>query len=128
MLRRLIGREKPMDAVKMVRAMTLQEIIGDLESIDLMHVDIQGAEYDVLASSKDLLDAKVKSIHVGTHSPGVEATRGRNMDALVNELFNTMGWSQRVRVRPAEKISLHGQDITFVDGVHSWENPRPLWA
>jgi FkbM family methyltransferase len=128
MLRRFLGKEKPMDVVKMVRAMSLKEIVGDLESIDFMHVDIQGAEYDVLVSSKDLLDAKVKSIHVGTHSTGVEATRGRDMDALINELFSAMGWSQRIRVRPGEKISLHGQDITFVDGVNSWANTRRFEA
>ena len=43
-LRRLIGKEKPMDVVKLVRAMTLQEIVGELQLIDFMHVDIQGAE------------------------------------------------------------------------------------
>lgn len=114
LIRRMFRREKPMDVVKMVRAMTLTEIIGDLKSIDFMHIDIQGAEFDVLASSKELLNAKVKSIHVGTHGPGVEATRGRDMDALVNELLSAMGWTQRVRVRPGETRSLHGQDITFV--------------
>jgi len=115
-----------MDSVRHVKALTLQDIIADVPRIDLMHVDIQGAEYDVLRSSIDLLNSKVDSIHVGTHSPDVEATRGRDMDALVQELLREAGWRQRTRVRPGETIVRAARNVTFVDGVQSWENPRRM--
>ena len=126
LLRQLTGQERPMDSVRHVKALTLQDIIADVPRIDLMHVDIQGAEYDVLRSSIDLLNSKVDSIHVGTHSPDVEATRGRDMDALVQELLREAGWRQRTRVRPGETIVRAGRNVTFVDGVQSWENPRRM--
>ena len=115
-----------MDTVRQVRALSLGDVIGELDSVDFMHVDIQGAEYDVLSAAQDLVNAKVRSIHVGTHSPDVEATRGRDMDALITDLFASLGWTLKFRVRPGEAVTLHGHTITFVDGVHSWENARLL--
>lgn len=124
LLRMLLGKARPMDAIRLVPAATLAEIIGDLGVVDFMHVDIQGAEYDALSVSKDLLNAKVAFVHVGTHAPTVEATRGRDMDALIHGLFQAMGWNRRFSAKPGETIRLHGHDIRFVDGVQSWANPR----
>lgn len=124
LVRRLLGKQKPMDSVKLVRALPLGDVIGDLSVIDFMHVDIQGAEYDVLSAARRLLEAKIRRIHVGTHSPDVEATRGRDMDALIGDLFASLGWTPRFKVKPGESVDLHGRTIKFVDGVQSWENPR----
>lgn len=123
-LRRLLGKERPMDSVRLVRAVPLGDVVGELGVVDFMHVDIQGAEYDVLSAARHLVDAKVRSIHVGTHSPDVEATRGRDMDASIGNLFASLGWTPKFHVKPGESVALHGRTIKFVDGVQSWANPR----
>jgi FkbM family methyltransferase len=123
-LRRLFGRERPQDLVRSVRAVTLEELLRDAGTVDFLHMDIQGAEYDVLAASMDLMDRQVRLAHIGTHSPGAEATRGRDMDALVHELFSAHGWTARVRIAPEATHPVEGVPVKFVDGVQSWLNPR----
>jgi FkbM family methyltransferase len=52
---------------KKVRAVTLASILEPLDEVDLIDIDIQGAEAEVLAASVEALHAKVKMLSVGTH-------------------------------------------------------------
>ena len=123
LLRRLLSREKPQERVDMIPAIVMEDVLKETPKVHFMHIDIQGAEFDALEHSMDLLDRCVKRVHVGTHSPTTEATRGRDMDKLVGDLFVAHGWRPKVTVRSGETKSVHGHIITFVDGVQVWMNP-----
>lgn len=123
-LRRLAGRERPQDLVQEVPAVTLASLLEGIEAVDLLHVDIQGAEYDVLEAAMDTLDRKVRLAHIGTHVAGSEAARGRDLDALVHGLFAARGWTLRARIAPEATHAIEGVAVRFVDGVQSWGNPR----
>jgi hypothetical protein len=67
-----------------VPAMTIETICAGMESIDCMHWDIQGSEYDVAVSSLEFLNQHARVIFVGTHSLKIHGS--------VVELFAENGW------------------------------------
>jgi FkbM family methyltransferase len=115
MLTRLPGTAPPGTAVQEVRAVSLPTVLGDAEAVDLMTVDIQGAELEVLTTAVDSLDA-VKRLSIGTHSPEAEAG--------LRQLFAGLGWdnvhdyTRGVNQTPWGPIEFHD------DGIQSWVNPR----
>lgn len=51
-----------------VESYRLSEILDRFEGpIDLLHIDIQGAEYDVIPKNIELIKKRVKNVLVGTH-------------------------------------------------------------
>jgi len=108
---------KKMDRRKeVVRTITLNSILADYERIDLIDLDIQGAELEVLKASVDLLNQKVKRVHVGTHS--------KEIDRGLEELFRNQGW-KNLHLYPLFSTceTPYGR-VSFGDGVQSWINPR----
>lgn len=67
-----------------VPAVSLGDVIADHPCIDYMHVDIQGAEVDVLEPFMELLSKRVKYMFIGTHS--------RMIEGLLIELFHSWRW------------------------------------
>ncbi|MTI44788.1 FkbM family methyltransferase [Roseibium hamelinense] len=102
-----------------IPAHSLEAIFEGLDTIDFLHVDIQGAEYEVLSRNKDLLEQKVRSIFIGTHS--------RKIDAQMLELFFEWGWDVP-RLVPCvvtydrTKPTLEG--MTAADGEMFVTNPK----
>lgn len=60
-------------AVGEPQAMTLTEVLAEHHDVDYLDFDIQGAELDVFTDEESLqtLNAKVRAVHVGTHSPSI---------------------------------------------------------
>jgi FkbM family methyltransferase len=58
--------------IDVVKTVSLRSILEKLDTVDLMDLDIQCAEYAVLSSCRDLLKQKVMRIHIGTHGPDLE--------------------------------------------------------
>jgi len=118
-LRRLMARWRHSDAaatsVVRVPSVTLQDLLADLDRVDLVDLDVQGAEADVLGAAIDALDRKVRRVHVGTHAAEIE-------EAL-RVLFRGRGW-QAIHDFPCLKASAtpYGE-IGFNDGVQTWLNP-----
>lgn len=109
-----VGREVEYEEV---RAYTLDDILP-LE-VDLLHVDIQGAELPVLTAAADILNDRVRSIFIGTHS--------RRIEGELLEFFHNEGWTLH-RERPC-RIQYHRDrpDVigwTTRDGGQFWTNPR----
>ncbi len=63
---RLIGKPEER-SVRRVRAVTLESLLRDEQTVDLIDIDVQGAEADVLEPAAEVLDEKVRRIFVGTH-------------------------------------------------------------
>jgi FkbM family methyltransferase len=101
-----------------VQAYLLEDLIPE-GIVDLIHMDIQGFEYDVLAGAIDIANKRVRSIFVGTHS--------RKIEGQLLELFHGNGWKLS-RERPtrftyeAERKDVVGW--TTRDGGQYWINSR----
>jgi FkbM family methyltransferase len=68
----IVKDEDHTTGVRTVRAVTIQDILEEASPLDYLHMDIQGAELEVLSSHPDLLDDQVRLINVGTHSAEIE--------------------------------------------------------
>ncbi|MCW2361388.1 MULTISPECIES: FkbM family methyltransferase [Sphingobium] len=110
-----LGRQVEHDCVE---AYPLAEVLG-ADIWDLVHIDIQGAEYDVLSAGIDILDTHVRAIFVGTHS--------RKIEGQLLELFDGRGWVLR-RERPT-RFNYCPDRRSIVswatrDGGQYWINPK----
>ena len=99
---------------------TLADILAPYPRVDLIDLDVQGAEFDVLASAIDLIDQRVRRLHIGTHSPQLEEQ--------LRQLFSAHGW-QNINDYPGQSTAQtpYGA-IQFGDGVQTWVNPVVLGA
>jgi FkbM family methyltransferase len=101
---------------KRVKAVQLSGLVRKLRSIDLIDLDIQGAERDVIDEAIDDLDATTKRIHVGTHNARVEDGLRHTLDAH--------GWTCVVDYAAGTTSETPWGPMEFQDGVQSWVNPR----
>jgi len=101
--------------VRRARAVSLATVLAPLDDVDLIHVDVQGAEADVLEAAADDLARKVGRVHVGTHDPANEAR--------VRALFERLGWECRFAFPGHSQSETPWGPVAFQDGVQSWVNP-----
>lgn len=104
-----------------VRAWTLDQAAEGLGIVDLIHWDIQGSEARVAEANVGLLNERVRSVQIGTHS--------REQEGRLLVLFHSMGWDM-LRESPCafsyrpEIPSIEG--MTTTDGELYFRNPV-LW-
>ena len=99
-----------------VRAMSIETLMHGIDHVDLIHMDIQGAERDVIKASIDTLSARVRRMVIGTHS--------RLIEGELFDLFSEHGWRLEREVPCGIR---HLEDGTFwilTDGEQIWRNPR----
>ena len=97
-----------------VRRYSLPTLLGPFAKVDLVHVDIQGDEYDVLASARRVLKEKVKRLVIGTHGRDIE-------QKLLDELA-----SQSMVLESDEACHFmqhHDRMVLQHDGCQVWRNP-----
>ena len=100
-----------------VRCVALTTLLGQFPRVDLIHCDVQGAEYDVLAAARDAIDARVRRVIVGTHSRRIEG------DLL--DFFAALGWRlEDEGVCKLVQPGGHGPIGITRDGYQVWANPR----
>jgi FkbM family methyltransferase len=99
-----------------VEPVTLEALVADLDRVDLIDADLQGAEGELVARAIDTLSAKVKRIHIGTHSPAIEAETRR--------VFTKAGWAAMWDFPYHTRRETPYGPVDFDDGVQSWVNPR----
>ena len=91
----------------------LKEITDKFGNVDLLHIDIQGGEFDFIQSCMKVLKSKIAYILVGTHS--------RQIEGQIMALMLAEGWRLEIE-RPAlfnmNKTAPH----VAVDGVQGWRN------
>ncbi len=108
--------DHPDVSLRQVRAVSLSTVLDGIPFVDLVDMDIQGSEADVVLASTDLLQRRVRRIHIGTHGAAIENT--------IRQALRSMGWTCRW------DFSLHGRretpygTVRFDDGVQGWINPR----
>lgn len=100
-----------------VQGYTLENLINKFSgALDFLHIDIQGAEYDVIPSSIKLLKNNVKTIMVGTHTSS-------NKHEELYSLFSQHGWEPILIFPRHEKVNTEFGVVQFDDGFQFWRNP-----
>ena len=99
----------------------MHRLLGELGVVDFVHVDVQGAELELLSDRSEWFDANVRACMVATHSRPIEG-------ALVELLFSR-GWELH-REKPCRvdwgKLECELAGRTTVDGSQYWRNTRTL--
>jgi hypothetical protein len=100
-------------------AYSLATICRDLERIDFAHWDVQGAEWEIANKSRDVIDARMHHVCIGTHS--------RKIEGNLLGLFFELGWDllqhdpcsyKYDRAKPSLEA------MTLNDGHMFFRNPR----
>lgn len=92
----------------------IEYLLKNEKKLDFMHVDIQGAELDLLTEIFDLLSKKVGYIFIGTHSKQIEG-------GLFDLFMSNDLWHLEME-RPAIVKLVNGRPKVVVDGVQAWRN------
>jgi len=98
-----------------IEVIPLPNMLAGVEQVDFIDIDIQGAEADVVAASIKTLNAKVKRLHIGTHSTEIEAR--------LRAVLSSAGWVC-VHDYPCQTTGVQTPfgHIDFADGVQGWRN------
>ena len=70
-----------------IEPITFETLTADLDLIEFVDMDLQGAEQELVEHAIDSLTAKARLVHIGTHSIEIE-------DAI-RQVFRAAGWAPR---------------------------------
>jgi FkbM family methyltransferase len=97
----------------------LSTLVGEDSVVDFLHIDVQGAEGEVIASHLEWMNRSVKSLMVATHS--------RPLEGELMTLLNAHGWVL-IREKPCRFDSGKSVEdwcgVTIVDGGQYWINAK----
>ena len=97
----------------------LSTLVGEGGFVDFLHIDVQGAEGEVIVSHLDWMNRSVKSLMLATHS--------RPLEGEVMALLNAHGWvlmrEKPCRFDPGENVE-DWCGATTVDGSQYWINGK----
>jgi hypothetical protein len=102
--------------IKMVSAITLQDILGPFDVVDYVESDIQQSEILVFPPYMTLLKRKVRRVHIGTH--------GREVHNTLLQLFQRDGWDIVFNYEPNSTFSSPLGKFSTNDGVLTAVNPN----
>jgi FkbM family methyltransferase len=101
--------------VKLVSAVTLRDVLTPFKRVDLLEVDMQQAEAHIIPPFMDLLNRKVRRVHIGTH--------GRAVHAGLRGLFLKAGWEFVFDYDPETRHITERGPLEIGDGILSARNP-----
>jgi Methyltransferase FkbM domain len=101
--------------VKFVSAVTLRDVLAPFGRVDLLEADIQHSEINVFPPFIDLLNRKVRRIHIGTH--------GDEAHDLLRALLVGAGWEIVFDYAPDTSHMTEQGRLDLIDGVLSARNP-----
>lgn len=102
--------------IRLVSAVTLMDLIAPFELVDYIEADIQMSEIIVFPPAIDVLNRRVKRVHIGTH--GDEAHLG------MRKLFVENGWDVVFDFSPMKSHQTALGSFEANDGILTVRNPR----
>jgi FkbM family methyltransferase len=99
-----------------VPSLSLRTLLREVERVDLIDMDIQGAELDVVTSGIDVLNDKVRRLHIETHSAEI--------DQRMRPFLVKHGWYALAEYPCFAPADTPYGTVDFVGGHQSWVNPR----
>jgi FkbM family methyltransferase len=118
----VFGEEKGAEAPGLggweeIKCLSLNTILDGLETVDLIHIDVQGSETDVFRTSIERVNQCVRRIVIGTHSRKIE-------DELF-DLFSHHGWELEFELPCAmQQLEIGGKIHLIRDGEQIWRNKK----
>jgi len=106
----------PSATVTSVPSYSLETILGSVGKVDLIDMDVQGAELDVVRGGRDILKSKVRRLHIGTHNHELEEGLRCEMRGI--------GWQCICDYPCLSTVQTEFGSVYFDDGVQTWINPR----
>lgn len=113
-VRTLLGRAPYPATTVRVKQFSLLTIFRDYPRIDLVHIDIQGDEYKVVASARTMLRQKVRRLVIGTH--------GRDIEEQLRQELSANGWTLEADEQ-CIFLDEETQQALYRDGCQVWSNP-----
>jgi hypothetical protein len=110
----LLPGENYLAEIKVVSAVTLQDILSPFDFVDYLECDIQQSEIVVFPPFMDLVKRKVRRLHIGTHGMDVHTT--------LLELFKKDDWEIVFNYEPNSKFTSPMGDFSINDGVLTVRN------
>jgi hypothetical protein len=101
--------------IKLVSVITLADVLGPFERVDLIESDIQESEMLVFPPFRPLLKQKVHRLHIGTH--------GKSVHQSLLEMFAEDGWDIVFNYEPESVHETVLATFSTNDGVLSIRNP-----
>jgi FkbM family methyltransferase len=97
-----------------VEGYPLTEILGESQ-VDLLHIDVQGTEFELVEANLELLERQVRAMMIGTHS--------RTIEGKLIELLYSHGWQLELE-KPCRVVwkvrSSSREPVTETDGCQYW--------
>jgi FkbM family methyltransferase len=97
--------------------LSLQDVIGTHNTIDLLHLDIQGGERNLIENSLTTLSEKVAYMFVATHS--------RRNEKSIKSVLRNQHWKLEIERPAIYKMQITGPRLK-IDGVQGWRNTQLL--
>lgn len=102
----------------LIQQKKLSEILNSVQYpiIDICDFDIQGMEFEVIQESIEILNNRVKCLHIGTHSQEIEIN--------LKNLLHKNGWRLIRNYQLGQTNQTPYGEVLFVDGVQTWHNEK----
>jgi hypothetical protein len=94
---------------------TLRDVLIPFDQVDLLEADIQHSEVYVFPPFIEVLNGKVRRVHIGTH--------GRAAHELLRALFLGAGWEIVFDYAPDTRHMTEQGPLDLIDGILSARNP-----
>jgi FkbM family methyltransferase len=101
--------------IKLVGAITLNDVLGPFDRVDYLEADIQESEILVFPPFMDILKRKVRRVHIGTH--------GSDVHCALHDLFAREGWDIVFSYEPNRVYETGLGMLKTNDGVLTVTNP-----
>ena len=101
-----------------VPSVTMRDLLLDNQLTDLLHVDVQGLEYELLSATAGDVQDRTRLMNVGTHS--------RWNEGMLQEFFLSRGWGLRIDQPCKAHFTMTHPTLpgfTVQDGNQLYENP-----
>jgi FkbM family methyltransferase len=98
----------------LVPCIALSGLLRDFESVDLVHIDIQGEELRAISEGLEELSGRVRRLIVATHS--------RRIHRELRTLMTSSGWTCRYDFGVRKRERTEFGDVQFLDGLLAFIN------
>jgi len=99
-----------------ISTISLEDMLQRDETVDLVDMDIQGAELEVIENSIEIINKKVKKLHISTHS--------RENDKKIKAILAKNKWRKNFAFKCFSLNLTKNGIILFNDGHQSWDNTK----
>ena len=101
--------------LRFVSALTLNDLLGPFERVDLVEADMQQSEEIVFPPAIEALNSKVRRVHIGTH--------GSDVHRKLHALFVFHGWDILFSFEPNGTYQGPAGPFSLNDGILTAVNP-----